>query len=59
MVFLLIGGLAVAADLTTLDASWILPIVLIAAGVSGLALITARTRSSSASSSEASGTDPQ
>ncbi|MCP5027491.1 MAG: hypothetical protein GY929_14535 [Actinomycetia bacterium] len=41
-VFLLIGGLAVASDITTLDPSWILPIALMVAGVSGLVLITAR-----------------
>ena len=44
VVFLLIGGLAIAADLTTLDADWILPSVLLAAGLLSLVLVLTRRR---------------
>lgn len=60
MVFLLVGGLAVVSDLTTLDASWILPVALLAAGVSGLILIAARIRrATDPVSTDFSGFDPQ
>ncbi len=43
-VFTLVGGLAVASDLTTLGSAWILPIALTVAGLAGLILVVRRSR---------------
>ncbi|MCP3856709.1 MAG: cytochrome c-type biogenesis protein CcmH [Actinomycetia bacterium] len=43
-VFTLVGALAVASDLTTLDSAWILPVALTVAGLAGLILVVRRSR---------------